>query len=100
MAAYAQAHDVRGLMDATAQSLLLRMPRDPRSFLAAELAQHRAPGPTDSRDAGALPRDGSVFVLRLHAAVEGASSTTVNVRRVLSRLPRGNMARAQARSEK
>ena len=96
MAAYAEHHDLRGIMDQLAQSVLLRMPQDPRSFLAAELAQHRAPGPTDSRDAGALPRDGSVFVLRLHAAVEsGVSSTKVNVRRVLSRLPRGNMARAQ-----
>ena len=58
MAAYAQAHDVRGLMDELAQSLLLRMPRDPRSFLAAELSRHRplphaAPAAADS----ALPLD-------------------------------------------
>ena len=96
MAAYAQEHDVRGLMDALAQSLLLRMPRDPRSFLAAELARHR-PLPADS----ALPLPRGTFVLRLHAAVDRGGGTTrptsISVRRVLSRSgPRGHMATLQA----
>jgi len=104
MAAYAEEHNVRGLMDELAQSLLLRMPRDPRSFLAAELARHRPLSTGEREDPGALPLPRGTFVLRLHAAVEsggggGASSTTVNVRRVLLRSPRGNMARAQVEQD-
>ena len=103
MATYAEEHDVRGLMEGLAQSVLLHMPRDPRSFLAGELAQHR-PLPTDNReDAGSLPLPHGTYVLRLHAAVDRgggvevtARPTSISVRRVLFRSPRGHMARLQA----
>ena len=100
MAAYAEQHDVRGLVEELAQSILLNLPRDPRAFLAAELTRHRLPPTDDRENAGALPRN--VFVLRLHASVNGGGQgggKSVSVRRVLSRSPRGNMARLQAEQD-
>ena len=72
-----------------------------RAFLAAELARHRPPSGRDRNDAGALPRNDAhdVCVLRQHASLDGGGKggggKTVRVCRVLSRSPRGNMARYQ-----
>jgi hypothetical protein len=74
MEAYAEAHNVRGLMGELTQSLLVRMPEDPQ-VLAAEGRQLQQQADdrgrqlqlqADDRDElGAMPRDS--FVLSLHA---------------------------------
>jgi len=102
MEAYAHEHDVRGLMGELTQSILLRMPEDPRRFLAAELLGLQQQQPADDRDkVGAMPLDS--FVLSLQASAghgrEGAGRRALRITRVLSRAPSGRMARYQAERE-
>ena len=99
--AYAQEHDVRSLVGELTQSIMVRMPEDPRRFLAAELGRQLQQQADDRDELGAMPRDS--FVLSLNASEghgrEGAGGRALRWRRVLSRAPSGRMARYQAERE-
>ena len=98
--AYASAHDVRGLMWELTQSIMVRMPEDPRRFLAEEMGRQLQQQADDHAELGAMPR-GS-FVLSLHASAghgrEGAGRA-LRWQRVLSSAPSGRIARYQAERE-
>jgi len=101
MEAYAQEHDVRGLMGELTQSILVRMPEDPRRFLAAELGRQLQQQADDRDELVAMPIDS--FVLSLHASAghgrEGVGGRALRWQRVLSRAPRSRMARYQVERE-
>jgi hypothetical protein len=102
MAAYTQLHDIRGLMDELAQSILVHMPDDPRKFLAAELGRHHQQPTGDREDVGKMLEDS--FVLSLHASAghgcEGAGEQkAIRIQRILRKTPSGRMARYQAERE-
>ena len=101
MEAYAERHDVRGLMAELTQSIMVGMPEDPRRFLAAEMGRQLQQQTDDRNELGAMPRDS--FVLRLHASTghgrEGAGGRVLRWQGVLSSAPSGRMARYQAERE-
>ncbi len=101
MEAYAERHDVRGLMAELTQSIMVGMPEDPRRFLAAEMGRQLQQQTDDRNDLGAMPRDS--FVLRLHASTghgrEGAGGRVLRWQGVLSSAPSGRMVRYQAERE-
>jgi len=101
MEAYAERHDVRGLMAELTQSIMVGMPEDPRRFLAAEMGRQLQQQTDDRNELGAMPRDS--FVLRLHASTghgrEGAGGRVLRWQGVLSSAPSGRMVRYQAERE-
>ena len=100
MEAYAATHDVRGLMGELTQSIMVRMPEDPRRFLAEELGRQLQQQADDHAELGAMPRGSCV--LSLHASAghgrEGAGRA-LRWQRVLSSAPSGRIARYQAERE-